>query len=168
MISHRSNAGAPPVAAPPVAPDAQRVTAPHGVTDANVADLNNAPSPPIQFFKKSNCLASNCVAAASLLSVVCIASLSPRHPDTIKLSSALGSPARYRCTPPTRFPAGQWKHFPSNQQRRRPNSPRPKADTTHRAAGRKDSATRRNRYPYNSGCPPALSSGTAVTGSEVL
>ena len=83
MISHRSNAGAPPVAAPPVTPDAQRVGS------ADDASDSNAPSPPT-FFKKT--IASlACVAAASLLSVVCIASLSPRHPDK-KLSSALGSP----------------------------------------------------------------------------
>ena len=82
MISHRSNAGAPPVAAPPVTPDAQRVGS------ADDAPDSNAPSPPT-FFKKP--IASLvCVAAASLLSVVCIASLSPRHPEK-KLSSALGS-----------------------------------------------------------------------------
>ncbi|MDB4653920.1 hypothetical protein OAE54_00145 [bacterium] len=83
MISHRSNAGAPPVAAPPVTPDAQRVGS------ADDASDSNASSPPT-FYKKT--IASlACVAAASLLSVVCIASLSPRHPDK-KLSSALGSP----------------------------------------------------------------------------
>lgn len=72
MLTHRSNAGAPPVVAPPDAPDARGITTPHGVTDANVADLN-VPCPDTAFKKALSPLAI--AATAFLVSVVCIALL---------------------------------------------------------------------------------------------
>ncbi|MDB4749826.1 hypothetical protein OAF83_02855 [Rubripirellula sp.] len=82
MIPQRLNTAMPPVVAPPIVNDARRITSPHGVTDdkapteTDVAD-SNVPNPDTSFKKALSPRAIT--SAASLVLLVCVASLTLQH-----------------------------------------------------------------------------------------